>query len=76
MIQLKNLKKSYGDHHAVNGLNLDIKANQIFGFLGPNGAGKTTSIKMITGIMPPTSGEIFINGININENHILCKQIT
>ncbi|MCJ8346830.1 ABC transporter ATP-binding protein [bacterium] len=76
MIQLKNIFKSYGDHIAVNGLSLDIQPNQIFGFLGPNGAGKTTCIKMITGIMPPTKGEIFINGINLYHDPISCKRIT
>lgn len=76
MIRLDNIKKSYGDHQAVKGLSLDIAPNQVFGFLGPNGAGKTTSIKMLTGIMPPSSGEIFIDGVNLLQNPLHCKTVT
>lgn len=60
MIKLSGLKKKYGDQFAVDDLNLEIGPGELFGFLGPNGAGKTTTIKMITGILKPTSGEVIV----------------
>lgn len=62
MIQTKHLSKVYRDLTAVNNLDLNIKAGEIYGFLGPNGAGKTTTIRMLLGISKPTSGEIFLFG--------------
>ncbi|MFW6410284.1 MAG: ABC transporter ATP-binding protein, partial [Halanaerobiales bacterium] len=58
----KNLNKSYGDLKAVDNISFKVKQGEIFGFLGPNGAGKTTSARMITGVFPPDSGEIYIGG--------------
>jgi ABC-2 type transport system ATP-binding protein len=58
MIQTKNLTKRYGKFTAVDGVNLNIPAGEIYGFLGPNGAGKTSTIMMLLGIVKPTSGEI------------------
>ncbi|MCP4372533.1 MAG: ABC transporter ATP-binding protein, partial [Deltaproteobacteria bacterium] len=68
MIELKDLTKKYVDFPAVDHLNLSIQKGEIFGFIGPNGAGKTTTIKMIGGILEPTSGSIMIAGINM-KNH-------
>jgi ABC-2 type transport system ATP-binding protein len=65
MIELKNLSKSYGKVKAVKNLNLVIQPGELFTFLGPNGAGKTTTVKMITGLILPTEGEIFIKGIDL-----------
>ena len=56
MIEISHLVKKYGDHYAVKDLNVRIEEGQIYGFLGPNGAGKSTTLKMITGILRPTSG--------------------
>ena len=61
-INVNHLSKSYGSVHAVDDLVLSVKSGQVFGFLGPNGAGKTTAINLITGIYPPTSGEILFEG--------------
>jgi len=58
MIQTKNLTKRYGKFTAVDGVNLNIPAGEIYGFLGPNGAGKTSTIMMLLGIVKPTAGEI------------------
>jgi ABC-type multidrug transport system ATPase subunit len=58
MIQTKNLTKRYGKFTAVDGINLNIPAGEIYGFLGPNGAGKTSTIMMLLGIVKPTAGEI------------------
>ncbi len=57
MIQLINLTKHYGKVAAVDGLDLEVPAGQIFGFLGPNGAGKTTTIRVMMGILKATSGQ-------------------
>ena len=74
MIKITNVSKSYDKKKkAVNSLSLEIKAGEIFGFIGHNGAGKTTTIKMITGINTIDSGEILIDGINIQENPIKAK---
>ena len=62
MISIQNLRKQYGAFTAVDGVDLDVQKGEIHGFLGPNGAGKTTSIKMIAGLLKPTSGRIFVNG--------------
>ena len=64
-MEVKNLRKNYGDFVAVKDLNLKIRRGEVFGFLGPNGAGKTTSIRMMVGLLKPTSGEILINGERI-----------
>ncbi len=65
MLQLKNLTKKFGDFVAVDDLSIEVKTGEFFGFLGPNGAGKTTTIKMIAGLIKPTSGKIFICGIDM-----------
>jgi ABC-2 type transport system ATP-binding protein len=72
-IELKNLTKKYGSLTAVNNLNLEIENGEIFGFLGPNGAGKTTTIKLLTGLLKPTSGTAKILGFDIQVNPIEAK---
>jgi len=75
MIELKNVTKTYsGTLKAVDDISITIQDGEIFGFLGPNGAGKTTTIKMITGILKPDSGNIRINGIDVNENPLDAKK--
>ena len=73
MLEIKNLSKSFGSKKAVDNLSLTIANGEIYGFIGHNGAGKTTTIKACTGIMPYDSGEIYVNGVSIKENPILCK---
>ncbi len=73
MLEIKNLCKSFGDKKAVDNLSLTIANGEIYGFIGHNGAGKTTTIKACTGIMPYDSGEIYVNGVLLKENPILCK---
>ena len=55
-IQLSSLSKQFGDVSAVNQLSLEVPSGTLFGFLGPNGAGKTTTIRMLLGLLPPSSG--------------------
>ncbi len=73
-IKVVNLKKSYGSKEAVKKLNFEISENEIIGLLGPNGSGKTTTIGMILGLLKPTSGDVFINGLRIEENRIKILQ--
>ncbi|MCV9930134.1 ATP-binding cassette domain-containing protein [Flavobacterium sp. LS1R49] len=65
ILETKKLSRSYGTFKAVDGLDLNIEAGEIFALLGPNGSGKSTTIKMLTTLLTPTSGEAFINGYNI-----------
>ena len=63
MIEVSNLYKNYGSHEALRGISFSVADGEILGFLGPNGAGKSTTIKMMTGVLEPTSGEILVNGV-------------
>ena len=69
-VEVRNLSKSYGSKKAVRNINFEIKKNEIIGLLGPNGCGKTTTIGMLLGLLKPSKGEIFINGMKIEENRI------
>lgn len=64
MLEIKGLKKSYGNYHALNGLNLTVGEGELFGFVGPNGAGKTTTIKILAGLLKADGGEVRIDGID------------
>ncbi|NJF26040.1 ATP-binding cassette domain-containing protein [Thermococcus sp. Bubb.Bath] len=64
-IEAVNLTKYYGSFLAVDNVSFDVKENEIFGFLGPNGAGKTTTIRMLTGVLKPSSGEVRVLGYNM-----------
>jgi len=74
MISLRRLTKNYGTFTAVDAINLEVPKGELFGFLGPNGAGKTTSLRMIAGILRPTSGEITVAGVDILKDPIGAKQ--
>ena len=74
-IETLNLTKKFGKLTAVSNLNLNINRGEIFGFLGPNGAGKTTTIKLLTGLLKPTSGSAKIIGKDIQENPIEAKAV-
>ena len=69
-IVVNNLSKKYSNKLAVKNLNFEINENKIIGLLGPNGCGKTTTIGMILGLLKPTSGEVLINGFDIEKNRI------
>ncbi len=75
MIKIENVSKSYiKGKKSIDNLNLEIKNGEIFGFLGPNGAGKTTTIKMITGILNPDEGDIYIDGKSIEKEPLEAKR--
>ncbi len=74
MLKIEHLTKTYGDKKAVEDLNLQIQAGEIYGFIGHNGAGKTTTLKAVTGILPFDEGEIRIDGHSIKEEPLTCKK--
>ena len=73
MIEITDLKKSYGKIDAVSHLNLTVQKGELFGFIGPNGAGKTTTIKMLGGLIAPDSGSVKICGIDMVEEPVRAK---
>lgn len=73
MIRLTNLTKRYGAFTAVDGIDLEVPRGELFGFLGPNGAGKTTTLRMIAGILRPTSGAAQIAGVDVAKDPIAAK---
>jgi ABC-2 type transport system ATP-binding protein len=75
MIELSKVSKSYGERKAVSDLSLTVPPGSIFAFLGMNGAGKTTTIKMMTGILSPSSGSISIGGYDLKTDPIRAKQL-
>lgn len=76
MIQTEHLSKTYQNgFEAVKDLNLHVNNGDIFGFLGPNGAGKTTTIRMLDGLLTPTTGKVVINGMDIQKQPIEIKKI-
>ena len=70
MIRLEELTKVFQQVRAVDGVTLRVAPGEIYGFLGPNGAGKTTTIKMLAGVLRPTSGRIFIDGLDLDRDAI------
>jgi ABC-2 type transport system ATP-binding protein len=73
MIEVRSLTKRYGNFTAVNGIDLTVPSGELFGFLGPNGAGKTTTLRMIAGILRPTSGTVRISGIDLGADPVAAK---
>ncbi len=74
MIEVKDLSKTYGDRPAIRGLNFTVQKGEVVGFLGPNGAGKSTTMKIITGYMAPSSGEVKVAGFDVFEDPIEVKR--
>ena len=75
LIEVRDIKKNYGKKEAVKGISFKIEENEILGLLGPNGSGKTTTIGMLLGLLKPTSGEIFINNLKLEDNRIEILEI-
>ena len=74
MLRIEHLTKIYGEKAAVDNLSLHIRPGEIYGFIGHNGAGKTTTIKSCCGILQFDEGEIFIDGVNLKDEPLKCKQ--
>jgi ABC-2 type transport system ATP-binding protein len=75
IIQVKNLVKNYGDFQAVKGISFDVLEGEIFGLLGPNGAGKSTTLEIIETLREKTSGEIWVDGLNLEKSPNEIKKI-
>jgi len=73
-IKVENLTKQFNGFVAVNHISCVVKSGELFGLLGPNGAGKTTTIRMLTGILKPTSGTAYIGEYDIQKNPLEAKQ--
>jgi ABC-2 type transport system ATP-binding protein len=73
LIQTQHLFKKYGDKVAVNDVSFEVHGGEVFGFLGPNGAGKTTTIKMIVGLLQPSSGSVSVAGYDVNTQALQAK---
>jgi ABC-2 type transport system ATP-binding protein len=73
-IQTKNLGKKYGSSYGVQGINLEIEEGVVYGFIGPNGAGKTTTISLLTGLVAPTEGEVFLLGKLLSKEALTLKK--
>ncbi len=73
-VSVQNLEKKFGEFTAVNRINFDVSSGEIFGFLGPNGAGKSTTIRMLCGIITPTSGSGLVGGFDIIKQQENIKQ--
>ena len=75
IIQVYDLRKSYGDLKAVDGISFGVSAGEVFGILGPNGAGKTTTVEILEGMRAPDSGIAVVNGIDVQKNPRAVKKI-
>ena len=75
-IQVKHISKKYGTQLALDDVSFEIPKGNIVGFIGPNGAGKSTAMKIITGYMPPSTGQVLVNDMDVVENALEIKKIT
>ena len=75
IISVKGLKKNYGNFEAVKGISFDVYEGEIFGLLGPNGAGKSTTLEIIETLRDKTSGEVIVDGLNLDKNPNEIKKI-
>src|ERR1700743_1678956 len=70
MLSIRHIEKQYAGHKALSDVSLEVEGGQIFGLLGPNGAGKTSLIRIINQITAPASGEVYFDGVKLNQSHI------
>ena len=68
MLTLQSLSRSFGDTRAVQDLTVDVAEGELFGLVGPDGAGKTTTLRMLAGVMRPTTGDAIVNGVSVRDN--------
>ena len=74
IIQVQDLRKSYGGLKAVDGVSFSVRSGEVFGILGPNGAGKTTTVEILSGMRAPDSGTALVNGIDVQKDPRLVKK--
>jgi ABC-2 type transport system ATP-binding protein len=70
MLSIRHIVKQYAGHRALNDVSLEVESGKIFGLLGPNGAGKTSLIRIVNQITAPDSGEVYFDGVKLNQSHI------
>lgn len=75
MIKVSEVSKNYGQRKAIDNISFEVKEGEVVGFLGPNGAGKTTTMRMLTGFMAPSHGQILIDGVDVFEDPIKAKAV-
>lgn len=75
-LQVLHLTKYYGQQKAVNDISFEINKGEIVGFLGPNGAGKSTTMKIATGYLPPSSGTVIVDGLDVQHHSLLVRKVT
>jgi ABC-2 type transport system ATP-binding protein len=75
MIEVQNLTKTFNGKTVLNGISFEVKEGEIFGYLGPNGAGKTTTMRIMLGLLKPTSGNVLVQGQNLGENEELRNKV-
>ncbi|AGB05310.1 ABC-type multidrug transport system, ATPase component [Aciduliprofundum sp. MAR08-339] len=76
MIIVENLVKRYGNKMVIDGLSFRVEDGEIYGLLGPNGSGKSTTLKILAGVLPPTSGKVLVEGIDVSKNNLKIKEIS
>jgi ABC-2 type transport system ATP-binding protein len=74
-IAVRGLGKAFGDKIAVNGIGLDVPAGSFYGLVGPNGAGKTTALSMVTGLLRPDAGQVWIHGVDVWQDTLAAKRL-
>jgi len=74
MLEVRGLNKKFGQVHAVNNLDFEVRKGEVFGFLGPNGAGKSTTMRIITCFIPPTSGSVRVDGMDTAEHDLAVRR--
>ena len=74
-IEVKQVVKTFGEQHALNNISFHVHSGEIVGLLGPNGAGKSTLMKIITGFIPPTTGEVLVNELDVVAHSLEVKKI-
>jgi ABC-2 type transport system ATP-binding protein len=74
-IVVQGVTKLYGEQKALSNVSFEVKTGEIVGFIGPNGAGKSTMMKIITGFIPPTSGQVFVNDLEVGANNLEVKKL-
>ena len=74
MIRVRNLSKRFGAREAVRDVSFEVQPGEVLGFLGPNGAGKSTTMRMITGYLAPTSGEVWLNGYDVTDKPVEARR--
>lgn len=75
-IKIENLNKLFGSQKALDNVNFEVQTGEVVGFLGPNGAGKSTTMKILTGLIPQTSGNAWVNGVNVQEDSMAVRRTT